>query len=208
MAKVTTFAQLQALATRTKTELDAVRSAIPTKVSDLTNNTGFITKAVNDLTNYYTKTNTYTKTEIDSKISVIPKFSIEVVSSLPTSDISETTIYLLTSGEETQNLYTEYIYVDVAWEKLGTQTVDLSNYVQKEAGKGLSTNDYTTAEKNKLAGIQTGATKVEASSTNGRIKINGSDTTVYTLPSDVLQGSVATDTEVTTMLNTVFGGSN
>lgn len=30
-------------------------------------------------------------------------------------------------------------------------------YVAKESGKGLSTNDYTTAEKNKLSGIQTGA---------------------------------------------------
>ena len=29
--------------------------------------------------------------------------------------------------------------------------------VQKESGKGLSTNDYTTAEKNKLAGIAAGA---------------------------------------------------
>lgn len=32
--------------------------------------------------------------------------------------------------------------------------------VDKVSGKGLSTNDYTTAEKNKLAGIATGATKV------------------------------------------------
>lgn len=31
--------------------------------------------------------------------------------------------------------------------------------VDKEAGKGLSTNDYTTAEKNKLAGIETGANR-------------------------------------------------
>lgn len=30
-------------------------------------------------------------------------------------------------------------------------------FVQQEAGKGLSTNDYTTAEKEKLAGIATGA---------------------------------------------------
>lgn len=30
-------------------------------------------------------------------------------------------------------------------------------YVAKESGKGLSTNDYTTAEKNKLSGIQAGA---------------------------------------------------
>ena len=31
--------------------------------------------------------------------------------------------------------------------------------VAKETGKGLSTNDYTTTEKNKLAGIATGANK-------------------------------------------------
>ena len=34
---------------------------------------------------------------------------------------------------------------------------DVSNKVDKVSGKGLSTNDYTTAEKNKLAGIATGA---------------------------------------------------
>lgn len=205
MAKVTTFSQLQALATRTKQELDAVKGTLPTKTSDLTNDSGFITKAVNDLTNYYTKNDIYTKTEVDNKVSTIPKFAIEVVTSLPTSDISSTTVYLVKTGDESQNLYTEYIYANSKWEKLGTQTVDLSGYVQKEAGKGLSTNDYTTEEKTKLAGVQTGATKVEASSTNGHIKINGTDTTVYTLPSDVLTGSVATDSEVTTMLTTVFG---
>ena len=34
----------------------------------------------------------------------------------------------------------------------------LESYVEKEAGKGLSTNDYTTTEKNKLANIQAKAT--------------------------------------------------
>lgn len=34
---------------------------------------------------------------------------------------------------------------------------ELSNKVDKVSGKGLSTNDYTTAEKNKLAGIAAGA---------------------------------------------------
>ena len=37
--------------------------------------------------------------------------------------------------------------------------------VSKEAGKGLSSNDYTTAEKTKLAGIATGATAVSISDT-------------------------------------------
>lgn len=35
---------------------------------------------------------------------------------------------------------------------------DIENKVDKVSGKGLSTNDYTTAEKNKLAGIASGAT--------------------------------------------------
>lgn len=36
---------------------------------------------------------------------------------------------------------------------------EISNKVNKETGKGLSTNDYTTAEKNKLAGIEPQANK-------------------------------------------------
>ena len=35
----------------------------------------------------------------------------------------------------------------------------LNGKVDKVAGKGLSTNDFTTAEKNKLAGIATEANK-------------------------------------------------
>lgn len=42
------------------------------------------------------------------------------------------------------------------WQQLKAK---LANKVDVEAGKGLSTNDYTTAEKEKLAGIATGANK-------------------------------------------------
>ena len=41
---------------------------------------------------------------------------------------------------------------------------------------------YTTAEKNKLAGISTGANKVEQSTINGNIKIDGVEKTVYIHP--------------------------
>lgn len=64
------------------------------------------------------------------------------------------------------------MYVDEKWEKLGSfrSSVDLEPYaktdyvnaqlatkVDKQSGKGLSTNDFTTAEKNKLANISAGA---------------------------------------------------
>lgn len=53
----------------------------------------------------------------------------------------------------------------------------------------------TGADKTKLDGIAVGATKVEASDTPGNIKINGAETPVVT---------IATDGEVTEMLNEVF----
>lgn len=42
---------------------------------------------------------------------------------------------------------------------------ELTKKVDKISGKGLSTNDYTTAEKNKLAGIETGANKTTINNT-------------------------------------------
>ena len=76
-----------------------------------------------------------------------------------------------------------------------------SDFVAAEAGKRLMTN----AEGTKLGGIAEGATKVEASATNGNVKINGTEVKVYTEPTDVVHGAIATDTEVTEMLNEVFG---
>lgn len=93
----------------------------------------FITKSVNDLVNYYKKTETYTQEEVNQLISQIPKFSIQPVDTLPTENISNTTVYLLkTSETETENLYTEYIYVNDNWEELGTQRLDLTGYATEE----------------------------------------------------------------------------
>lgn len=55
-----------------------------------------------------------------------------IVQVLPTTDISESTIYLVPSlDSETQNLYDEYIYVNNAWEKIGSKSIDLSDYYNK-----------------------------------------------------------------------------
>jgi len=99
---------------------------VPTKVSELTNDAGYITNAVNDLVNYYTSSNTYTKEEVNNLLSAIPKYSTEVVDSLPTTNISLSKIYLVRTGEDDNNLYTEYIRINDTWEKLGTQHIDIS----------------------------------------------------------------------------------
>ena len=70
--------------------------------------------------------------EIKSMLQRIPKFDIEVVTELPTQDISTSTIYLHKNpAEQNQNLYTEYVYINNAWEQLGSQVVDLTNYALK-----------------------------------------------------------------------------
>lgn len=106
-------------------------SSLPTKVSDLTNDSGFITNTVNNLTNYYTKTNTYTKSEVDSLISSISSLDIQIVQTLPTRDISTSTIYLVPKTASTNDNYDEYIYVNNSWEHIGSTEVDLSNYYTK-----------------------------------------------------------------------------
>ena len=58
----------------------------------------------------------------------------------------------------------------------------IGNKVDKVDGMGLSANDFTDVLLAKLNGIAEGATKTEASSTNGNIKINGVETKVYSHP--------------------------
>ena len=106
-------------------------TAITNRVTTL-ENAGYITKSVSDLVNYYTKSETYTKQEVNTLVDTIPKFAIEVVNSLPTHDISTTTIYLVRDDSSTGDIYKEYIYVNNTWEILGTQRVDLSNYYTKQ----------------------------------------------------------------------------
>lgn len=48
------------------------------------------------------------------------------------------------------------VKTETGWDNFGG-TVDLSNYVQKDGAKVLSTNDFTTAYKNKLDGIEADA---------------------------------------------------
>lgn len=68
-----------------------------------------------------------------------------------------------------------------------------SLFVAKETGKGLSTNDYTSAEKNKLAGIASGANNYSlptaSANTLGGVKI-GANLTITNGVLSANQGSV------------------
>lgn len=112
-------------------EAKAQSGGIPTKLSQLTNDCDFVNSMTQSLAYYYRSSQLYTKEEVDEKISAIPKFGILVVNSLPTENISETTIYILKEKETGTNKCSEWIYVDNSWEKLGDIDIDLSDYVSR-----------------------------------------------------------------------------
>lgn len=72
-------------------------------------------------------TTAFVGTAITNAISGITGISFEIVQTLPQTGDSGT-IYLVSHGGSGTNIYDEYIYVNNAWEKIGTTDVDLSGY--------------------------------------------------------------------------------
>lgn len=112
----------------------------------------FITKAVNDLINYYTKT------EVNSLISAIKSISMKIVPEKP--EVGESNIiYLIPNAKaKTENIYDEYVYIDGKWEIIGSTEIDLSNYYTIEQINTLLF-DYITS--NDLEDILENYAKVE-----------------------------------------------
>lgn len=93
-------------------------------------------------------------------------FHREIVDALPLTG-KDNVLYLVPKAGSNKDIYDEYIWTGVDYELMGTTGVDLSDYykkgevdtlldnkVTKVNGKQLSTNDYTTAEKTKLASLE------------------------------------------------------
>lgn len=73
----------------------------------------------------------YFKNEIDDMIAALATLDIKVVNSLPTTEISTKSLYLLKVNGDINNDYEEYVYVNGKWEMIGTTKVDLSGYATK-----------------------------------------------------------------------------
>lgn len=86
--------------------------------------------------------NVYTKTEINDLIGNLSSLNIEVVTTLPTANISSSTIYLVArENGDTQNVYEEYIYVNNKWEMIGTTEIDTSSFDEVHVGSDTPTAD-------------------------------------------------------------------
>ena len=118
-----------------KTKLDNISGSIPTKTSDLTNDSGFITKEVTDLTGYYDKST------VDTKIQNVSAAGYTVDDALSTTSTNAVKNSVITAA--------------------------LNNKIDKVTGKDLSTNDFTTALKDKLDSLSNTSYSPATESTDG-----------------------------------------
>lgn len=92
-------------------------------------------------------TTAYVNACVSSYVERITVFSIAVVegSTLPEHP-NDHTMYLLSNGGSSRNIYDEYIYMSDPgrWEKIGTTEVDLSNYMQKTDMVAITNSEIDT----------------------------------------------------------------
>ena len=182
MSKHTTLDQLKMLAQRTNTEIKAVDA----KVTTLSGRVDTLVAEGGEPNVIIGIQNNGTDLDIASKkVDIGPSIAAAVAAAdhlkrkivtgvdaidLTAADADQYLYMVPKTGSDADDVYDEYMVLNGTVEHVGNTKVDLSGYVQKETGKGLSANDYTDDEKAKLAGIE-----------------------------------MATDAEVTTMLDEVFG---
>lgn len=164
LAKLANLGMVDDLAAAASGKIAAVEAKIPTKTSQLSNDSGY-------------RTASEVETAISSQIGRVYKPAGTVAfASLPTLAAAVLgNVYNISDKFTTDDRF-----VDGAGAKLPAGTnvavvqvgeafkfdvlagaVDLTNYVEKETGKGLSSNDFSDAEKSKLDGFEI-ATDAEA----------------------------------------------
>lgn len=139
----------------------------------------FITKSVNDLTNYYLKSETYTRAEVESLIGAIQNFHYEIYAS--TSEVTSpapNVLYLIGPTGSGSDKYEEYVYVQGRtnpWVKIGDTSIDLTGYVTIEALNTTLASYVTSA-----AFTQALATKQDVIADLPQIREGATDTVKYT----------------------------
>lgn len=143
---------------------------VPTKVSDLTNDSKY-------------QTDTQVSTAVQTAIAASGHACFEKADNVPSVAAAKDNVLYLVMNAKTKH-YDIYAKVGTEVVLLDDTTVDLSAYstteavntllngkVDKVTGKGLSTNDYTTEEKTKLEGLQNYTHPSHAAKTSGLYKM-------------------------------------
>lgn len=133
--------------TKVEPSSKSVDISVPTKTSQLTNDSGYQSRASVEsiVTGKGYQTQSQVQSLINSAVGNITSIRYEKVTSLPATG-SNGVIYLVAHSHGTQDIYDEYIWLSEAktFEKIGNTDIDLSAYVKKSELTAITTNDLNT----------------------------------------------------------------
>ena len=125
----------------------AVDVTVPTKTSQLTNDSGYqsATAVESIITAKGYQSQSQVQSLINSAVGNITSIRYEKVTSLPATG-SNGVIYLVAHSHGTQDIYDEYIWLSETkkYEKIGNTDIDLSAYVKSSELTAITTNDLNT----------------------------------------------------------------
>ena len=184
----------------------AIEAVLVGEVTTHTHDTRYYTKdqtdanikvVADDLANNY-----YNKSQVDSKFTSVYIFkgSVDTVEDLPTEGNVIGDVWNVRKND------TNYAWTSEGWDALGGTTDGYSQaqadarFVQKEEGKGLSTNDYTNADKTKVTNLTNYVT-------GGTGAVTDANAATITLSKkNPVNGSASTDTVVINKATTTTAG--
>ena len=156
-----------------------VNVVVPTKTSDITNDSGFITKSVNDLENY-SLTSSFDDVAFSgdyNDLSNTPTIG-DATLTIQKNGVTIDTFSANATDNKTVNVIvptkTSDINNDSDFTTNEYVNAELAKKVDKENGKGLSTNDFTDAFETKLTNIEANA---QVNILEG-VQVNGTDLTI------------------------------
>lgn len=146
-AQVNVIESVKVNGTKLTPSSKAVDVTVPTKTSQLANDSGYqsATSVESIITAKGYQTQSQVQSLINSAVGNITSIRYEKVTSLPATG-SNGVIYLVAHSHGTQDIYDEYIWLSETktYEKIGNTDIDLSAYVKKSELTEITTNDLNT----------------------------------------------------------------
>ena len=130
--------------TKVEPSSKAVDITVPTKVSQLTNDSGFqnATQVNATITGKGYQTQAQVQSLINSAVGNVTSIKYQKVDSLPAAG-ENGVIYLISHSHGTQDIYDEYIWISdtKTFEKIGNTDIDLSAYVKRSELVAITTDE-------------------------------------------------------------------
>lgn len=143
-AQVNVIESVKVNGTKLTPSSKAVDVTVPTKTSQLTNDSGYqsATSVESIITAKGYQTQAQVQSLINSAVGNITSIRYEKVTSLPATG-SNGVIYLVAHSHGAQDIYDEYIWLSETktYEKIGNTDIDLSAYVKSSELTAITTND-------------------------------------------------------------------